>query len=90
MDGRDNRYIKEVFNWSRDALDLEVSELNELVESMTRLNGLQVKSEKSWKVRRTCIVERNHDEEIQPRMTHVLRTRTSVQMGHSEDAIGTK
>ena len=49
MDGRDNRYIIEVFDWYRDALDLKVSELNELFESMTRLNGLQVESEKSWK-----------------------------------------
>ena len=49
LDGRDNRYIKEVLDWYRDAGDVEVSELNELVESMTRLNGLQVKSEKSWK-----------------------------------------
>ena len=35
-------------------------------------------------------MERTHDEEIHPRMTHELRTKTSVQMGHSEDAIGTK
>ena len=49
MDGRDNRYIKEVFDCYRDALDLEESELNELFESMTRLNGLQVESEKSGK-----------------------------------------
>ena len=51
MDGRDNRYIKEVFNWYRDAVDLEVSELNELVESMTRLDGRVKceKGEKSWK-----------------------------------------
>ena len=49
MDGRDNRYITEVFDWYRDAVDLERSELNELFGSMTRLNGLQVESEKSWK-----------------------------------------
>ena len=49
MDGRDNRYITDVFDWYRDALDLEVSELNELFESMTRLNGLQVECKKSWK-----------------------------------------
>ena len=49
MDGRDNRYITEVFDWYRDAVDLERNELNELVESMTRLDRLQVKSEKSWK-----------------------------------------
>ena len=48
MDGRDNRNIKEVFDWYRDAVDLERSDLDELVESMTRLDG-RVKCEKSEK-----------------------------------------
>ena len=42
MDGRESRYIKEVFDWYRDedAGDLRRSELNVLVESMTYLDAL--------------------------------------------------
>ena len=41
-DGRESRYIKEVFDWYRDedAGDLRRSELNVLVESMTYLDAL--------------------------------------------------
>ena len=48
MDGRKNRYIGEVLEWYRgeDARDLKRSELNELVENWTCLNGLE---EKFWK-----------------------------------------
>ena len=31
-------------------------------------------------------MERNHDEEIHKRINHVLRTRTCVQMEHSEES----
>ena len=41
MDGRKSRYIRDVLDWYRgeDAGDLKRSELNELVENMTCLNG---------------------------------------------------
>ena len=41
MDGRSSRYIGEVLDWYRgeDARDLKRSELNELVEKLTCLNG---------------------------------------------------
>ena len=49
MDGRKSRYIGEVLEWYRgeDAGDLKRSELNELLENMTRLNALEVKIWKS-------------------------------------------
>ena len=52
MDGRESRYIKEVLDWYRDerATDLRRSELNELVESMTCLNAIEVKVGKVRKV----------------------------------------
>ena len=45
MDGRESRYVKEVLDWYRqeDTRDLKINELNELVESMTRLNALEGK-----------------------------------------------
>ena len=51
MDGRENRHIKQVLDWHReeDDGDLRRSGLNESVESMTRLNLFEGKSEKSWK-----------------------------------------
>ena len=61
MDGRSSRYNREVLDWYRgeDAGDLKRSELNELVENLTRFNALERKlpksnqkvamDEKSWK-----------------------------------------
>ena len=48
-DGRKSRYIGEVLEWYRgeDAGDLNCSELNELVENLTRLNALEGKIWKS-------------------------------------------
>ena len=42
MGGRESRYIEEVLDWYReDTGDLKISELNELVESMTSLSALE-------------------------------------------------
>ena len=45
MDGRKSRFIGEVLDWYRreDAGDLKRSELNQLVEKLTRLNALEGK-----------------------------------------------
>ena len=61
MDGPKSRYVREVQDGYRgeDAEDLKRSELNQLVDNLTRLNALHekiwnsykkvVKDEKSWK-----------------------------------------
>ena len=45
MDGRKRRYIGEVLDWYRgeDGGDLKRSELDEMVETLTCLNGLEEK-----------------------------------------------
>ena len=61
MDG-ESRYIKEVLDWYRDedAGDLRRTELNELVEIMTRLNALEGTSEKSWEIEKRWKSERSN------------------------------
>ena len=56
MDGRESRYIKEVLAWYReeDTGDSKKSELNELVESMTCRNALEVKS---WKCNQNIVMD---------------------------------
>ena len=51
MDGRKSRYIGEVLKLYRgeDAGDLKRSELNQLVDNLTRLNALHEKIWKSYK-----------------------------------------
>ena len=51
MDGPMSRYIREVLEWYRgeDAEDLKRSELNQLVDNLTRLNALHEKIWKSYK-----------------------------------------
>ena len=63
MDERKSRYIGEVLEWYRgeDAEDLKRSELNELVENLTRLNALE---RNIWKSDQKVVM----DEKINPKI----------------------